>query len=78
MNYDRGGKFSLYREIPSLKEYVLISSTEYRFEKFVRQTDGGWNFSEVRNPADNVRIETIDWSVSLVELYRNVDFELAV
>ncbi len=25
-DYDRGSKFKLYRDIPSLKEYILISS----------------------------------------------------
>lgn len=25
-NYDRGGKFKLYRDIPTLKEYILIDS----------------------------------------------------
>lgn len=28
-NYDRGTKFALYRSIPSLKHYVLLSSLQY-------------------------------------------------
>lgn len=32
--YDRGGKFKLYRDIPSLKEYVLIDTAELNVEVF--------------------------------------------
>ncbi len=74
MDYDRGGKFALYREIVSLQEYILISSTEYRFEKFVRQHDNNWLLSEVRDPNETVSIKTIEFSILLNELYRNVDF----
>ncbi len=74
MDYDRGGKFALYRKIASLQEYILISSTEYRFEKFVRQNDINWLLSEVRNPDETVSIETIEFSIFLSQLYRNVDF----
>ncbi len=76
-DYDRGSKFTLYREIPTLKEYILISSTEYRFEKFARQQDNTWHFSEVRTPDETIRIETIDFQIPLIELYRNVDFNAA-
>ena len=73
MDYDRGGKFALYRALPTLKEYILISSTEYHFEKFVRQGDN-WLLSETRSENDTISIETIDFQIQLAELYRNVDF----
>ncbi|MCW3075300.1 MAG: Uma2 family endonuclease [Flaviaesturariibacter sp.] len=73
MDYDRAGKFILYRALPSLKEYILISSTEHRFEKFVRQGEN-WLLSEVRSPEEAVSIETIGFQITLSELYRNVDF----
>lgn len=73
MDYDRAGKFILYRALPSLKEYILISSTEHRFEKFVRQGEN-WLLSEVRSAEETVNIETIGFQITLSELYRNVDF----
>lgn len=33
-NYDRGEKFMLYRDIPSLKEYILIDSESIHIEAF--------------------------------------------
>jgi Uma2 family endonuclease len=41
--YDRVKKFDLYRALPSLQEYVLISQSEPRVEQFLRQPDGEWN-----------------------------------
>lgn len=34
-DYDHGKKFRLYRQIPSLKEYILISSAEVLVEKYI-------------------------------------------
>ncbi len=45
-DYDRGGKFKLYRDIPSLKEYIIISSTEILVEKYDKQADDSWIFHE--------------------------------
>src|SRR6476660_8159255 len=33
-NYDRGEKFKLYRDIPSLKEYILVDSASVHIEAF--------------------------------------------
>src|SRR5438105_2747698 len=38
--YDRGDKFRLYRGIPSLAEYVVISQSAPVVETFLRQADG--------------------------------------
>ncbi|MBB1283559.1 Uma2 family endonuclease [Flavisolibacter sp. BT320] len=73
--YDRGQKFKLYRNIPSLKEYLLLSSLEYMVEHYTRQADETWNFRELSNPEDRFTIESIDFSCPIKELYRNVSFE---
>jgi hypothetical protein len=50
--YDRGRKFSFYRQIESVQEYILVSQSEPRIETFLRQPDGGWrNLSEWTLPA---------------------------
>src|SRR5688572_30367758 len=33
-DYDRGGKFKLYRDIPTLKEYILIDTEAINIEAF--------------------------------------------
>lgn len=39
-DYDRGGKFKLYRDIPTLKEYILVDSQNINVEAF-RLNAGG-------------------------------------
>src|SRR6185437_15178443 len=41
-DYDRGTKFTNYRTIPSLREYVLISSDQVLVEHYTRGDDGLW------------------------------------
>lgn len=76
-NYDRGEKFKLYRRLPSLKEYILVSSMEISVERFTKQETGVWNFREITNPDELVSIETIGFSIPIKEFYRNVIFEEA-
>lgn len=40
--YDRGKKFQHYRELPSLREYVLIAQDSLRVECYLRQESGSW------------------------------------
>lgn len=40
--FDRGDKFSNYRQLESLQEYVLISQTRQQVEVFRRNAEGLW------------------------------------
>jgi Uma2 family endonuclease len=73
-NYDRGNKFKYYRSLPSLKEYILISSMEILIERYSRLSTGFWHLRELTNPDDSFLIEAIDFSCPLMDLYRNVHF----
>lgn len=72
--YDRGKKFSFYRTLESLAEYLLIAQDECRIEQFVRQSDGGWLLSEHRSPEDAVKLDSIQCSLELREVYDKVAF----
>jgi Uma2 family endonuclease len=74
-DYDRGAKFKLYRDIESLKEYILISSLEILVEKYEKQDNGSWTLYEFKNEADVFKISSIGLSITVNVLYRNVVFE---
>lgn len=76
-DYDHGEKFMLYRNIPSLKEYILISSTEVRLEQYIKQAPNEWKFIEYQSSEEQITIPTINFSTLLQEFYRDVDFSLA-
>ena len=65
--YDRGTKFNLYRQISSLKEYIMISSTEFLIEKYTRQSDNMWLFTTYYNANDFFIIESIGLTVEVKE-----------
>ncbi len=71
-DYDRGGKFKLYRDIASLKEYILISSIELLVEKHTKQMDGSWVLNEFKNGKDFFEINSISMYVNVGALYSGV------
>lgn len=75
-DHDYGKKFMLYRQIPSLQEYVLVSSMEPIIEKFTRDSSGAWVLTEYKNMETTIRLETIGYQTTLAEIYREVAFEI--
>jgi Uma2 family endonuclease len=69
--YDRGGKFSHYRKIQSLMEYVLIAQDRYSVERFLRQEDQ-WLFSESTDLSDVVHLQLIQCDLLLRDIYDKV------
>jgi len=73
-SYDRGPKFAHYRTLESLQEFVLVSQTEPRVERYVRQDDRNWLYSEVTDPAGSLELVSVACRVPLSRIYRKVDF----
>jgi Uma2 family endonuclease len=72
-NYDRGAKFDLYRDIDSLKEYILIDSASVHCVRYKKNLDNTWTLSEFKNLHDTFPITTIDLQLQLSEVYSGVD-----
>jgi Uma2 family endonuclease len=72
-NYDRGKKFALYRELESLREYVLVASDYKKVEIFRRTANNEWFLSD---PKENEPIffESINCSVLYEDIYNKVNF----
>ncbi|HSV09950.1 MAG TPA: Uma2 family endonuclease [Hanamia sp.] len=74
-NYDRGEKFKLYRDIKTLKEYILVDSASIHIEVFRLNESGHWELEEYNAPADTLLIKAINESILLSEIYDGVRFE---
>lgn len=68
-NYDRGAKFDLYREIETLKEYILIDSTSIHVVHYTKNDDATWTLWESKNVEDSFSISTIGLQLHLREVY---------
>jgi Uma2 family endonuclease len=72
--YDRGKKFEHYRQIPTLREYILVSQEEPRIEQFIRQEDGRWILSEASGLETSLDVPSLGIAVALREIFANVKF----
>ncbi len=73
-NYDMGAKFKLYRDIHTLQEYILIDSENIYVEKHVRQADNSWLLSEIKSMDDQLKIESVQITIALTEIYEGISF----
>ena len=70
--YDRGAKFAHYRTLRSLKEYILVSQHHPKIERFYKNRDGRWVLEETGPDVDAIRLDAIDCTLSLSEVYDKV------
>ena len=75
-SYDRGDKFYFYRQIPSLKHYLLIDQYSPHVEYFRLGDDGHWILSEFSDLSDRLEISEPDFSLTLKEIYQAVSFKI--
>ncbi|MFT4094748.1 MAG: Uma2 family endonuclease [Niabella sp.] len=68
-NYDRGQKFKLYRDIPSLKEYILIDSESINIEVFRLNANRHWELEEYTIADDVLAIDAVSITIPLQEIY---------
>jgi Uma2 family endonuclease len=73
-SYDRGDKFARYREIPSLRDYVLVAQHEPRVEVFSRAEDGAWSFVPVSDVRASAVLRSLGVELPLAEVYAGVEF----
>ncbi len=74
-DYDRGTKFHLYRNIQTLKEYILIDSTSISVEIFTRQPGGSWILTEFKKLSDQFPVSTIQLTLKLEDIYDDIVFK---
>lgn len=73
-NYDKGEKFSLYRDIDRLQEYILIDTERIHVEKHIRNNDNSWQLTEFKSSEDSFLISTVNLSISLKDIYEGISF----
>lgn len=72
--YDRGGKFTLYRRLETLEEYVLVGSEAKTVEVFRRDDEGRWTFIPYSEGAD-IELTSLSVTLSMDAIYEDVALE---
>lgn len=71
--FDRGEKFSHYRNLDSLEEYILISQSTYSVESFLRQPEGHWLMTPISGLDAILHIRSLDIHLPLTEIYAGIE-----
>jgi len=68
--YDRGEKLEHYKQIPSLREVVLVAHDERLVEVWSRHPGGEWHRAEAR-AGRSAALDSIGVALSVDEIYRD-------
>lgn len=69
--FDRGQKFAIYRQLTSLREYVLIEQERMSVECFRRDEQGRWVL-QAYSGGDLVALPSLEFSTPIEALYEDV------
>ena len=75
---DRGDKFRFYRSIPEFKEYILIDQYSLLVEHFVKTSEHQWILTEYETKESKLSLDSVEFEISLEELYKRVNFDEGV
>ncbi|WP_152266826.1 Uma2 family endonuclease [Agriterribacter humi] len=67
--YDRGEKFRLYRDIPTLEAYILIDSESIAIEAFRINASGHWELEDYKSLNEVLAIPVVDLAIPLHDIY---------
>jgi Uma2 family endonuclease len=69
--YDRGDKFTAYRRLTSLQEYVLVDSEKISVDCYRRGEGRMWLYTPY-TAGDKLELESINWVGAIAILYEDV------
>jgi Uma2 family endonuclease len=70
--FDRGDKFSDYKTIPTLEEYILVHQSQILVERFQRKFNNLWT-PQIFQGGDTLALSSINFTCEIEALYENLD-----
>ena len=68
-DYDHGKKFAMYREIPSLKDYLLLHTDTILVEHYSKDADGSWRLKEYEGIEAEFTLPSVGYTISMKSIY---------
>lgn len=72
---DQGEKLNAYRNVPSIRDYLIVAQDQMRVDLHQRQDDGDWKHLIFTEPDEAVEFVSIGLSLQVSDIYRGVRFE---
>ena len=70
--YDRGQKFNQYKQLPSLRHYLLISQKTWLVEWYQLTEHGVWGHTVLTEAEDAAFIPELNLTLALTQIYQEV------
>jgi len=70
--FDRGDKFSDYKTISTLEEYILVHQNQIVVERFQRKSDNLW-VPKILHRGDTIKLSSIRFACEIESIYENLD-----
>ncbi len=68
-------KFALYKQLDSLREYVLVDSEQVHVTLLRRIENGAWTIEMYDTREASVRLESIECETTLAAMYDQIELE---
>jgi len=68
-NYDQGEKFRLYRDIPSLREYILVDTEVVHIDAFRININGHWELEEYKSLTGQLSLVSVQVIIPVADIY---------
>jgi Uma2 family endonuclease len=75
-DYDRGSKFAIYRQLPTLQEYVMIDQARVYVESFRRVEGAKWLLESYEQREDQLQLHSLELELPLHKIYNKVDWQV--
>ena len=72
-DYDRGDKFTHYRQTPTLQEYVLVDAGQISVDRYRKLSPRHWDL-QTYLAGEVFDLSSVDWQGSVELLYEEVQF----
>lgn len=69
---DRAEKLVAYKQVKSLKEYVIVSQDRVQIEVFRRGRGDRWSWQVLTEPSDGLKLESVGLTLTVAQVYRRV------
>jgi Uma2 family endonuclease len=73
-SFDIGDKFTYYKSIESLTEYLLVDQDKPHVVLYTKQSANAWLHREFNALDDKIFLSSLDCEIAAAEIYENVEF----
>lgn len=73
--FDLDEKFALYRQLDTFREYVLVWQDKAKIARYHLNDNNIWEFTDVTGLDSHINLKSIDYDLSLADVYQRVTFD---